>query len=218
MSRKNHRTRIYEDIRSRIQRGEIGRDDRLVDTMIAAELGVSRMPVREALMQLASEGYLEGTSRGFALPNLSHARIMEVFTLRRLLEPHAAASAAQARNEHDLAVMAEALAATESTLTTGEFEVLYRASEVFRNAWIDAIPNRELRETIRRYSGQIQSVRIATMRDPEAHRAIVSGQRALLDAISRRDALKAGERMLLFVFAGETSYLRLRVPEELAER
>ena len=102
MSRTSHRTRIHDALRSRLLQGEIAPDMRLVDHAIAAEMGVSRMPVREALMQLVSEGYLESTSRGFALPNLTPDRIAEVFVLRRLLEPHAVAGVARDRTEADL--------------------------------------------------------------------------------------------------------------------
>lgn len=52
------RERIYRLLRDRMQLGEIGADDRLVDHEIAASLDVSRMPVREALLQLKSEGFL----------------------------------------------------------------------------------------------------------------------------------------------------------------
>jgi len=216
MPRISHRKRIYEDVRGRILRGDFAPEDRLVDTVIAAEIGVSRMPVREALMQLVSEGYLEGTTRGFALPNLGHERILEVFALRRLLEPYAAARAAQARTEADLAAMRAAVDDAAGTLQTGKFETFYRASESFRNTWLAAVPNGELRQTILRYSGQVQSVRFATMRDPEAHRTIVAGQRDLLEAFARRDALAASDRMLRFVFAAEDSYARLRSVKQTA--
>lgn len=210
MTRQNHRTRIYQSFRNRIQRGEISPEDRLVDTVIAAELGVSRMPVREALMQLASEGYLEGTTRGFTLPSLSHPQIMEVFVLRRLLEPHAAALAAQSHTEGQHAVMAEAVADAVQTIESGDITLFYRASEIFRNTWLAAVPNGELRQTILRYLAQVQSVRLATMTDSHAHRIIVAGQQALLDTFTRRDAVGAGERMLRFVLEAEQSYLRLR--------
>ena len=219
--RQNHRIRIYEDIRARIQRGEIRRDDRLVDTAIAAERGVSRMPVREALMQLASEGYLEGTSRGFTLPNMEPERIREVFVLRRLLEPYAAASAAQSCDAQAIAVMGQAVEDAAATLVSDDVTEFYRASQVFRNTWLGAVPNTELRQTILRYMAQVQSVRFATMRDPLAHQIIVDGQRGLLEAFRRHDALAASERMLRFVMQGEESFARLNAeahPESLQSK
>ncbi|MCC5988161.1 MAG: GntR family transcriptional regulator [Pararhodobacter sp.] len=215
MPRKSHRRRIYEDYLGRIQRGEIGRQERLVDTAIAAELGVSRMPVREALMQLAHEGYLEGTTRGFTLPSLTHEQVLEFFELRRLLEPRAVATATQALDAGSLAAMRDAVRDAESTLSSGDIMLFFRASEVFRNAWLAAVPNRELRQTIQRYLGQVQSVRMATMRDRPTHEIIVEGQRQLLDAFHRRDAVAAADRMLRFVLQAEESYLRL-APESAA--
>lgn len=210
MSRINHRQRIHDTIRSRILRGEVAPDERLVDTAIAGEMGVSRMPVREALMQLVSEGYLESTTRGFALPRLGPDRIAEIFLLRRLLEPRAAASAAQVMGDADLDNLRRAFDESESTLGSADFETFYRASEAFRDAWLRAVPNNELRAAIQRYAGQVQAVRLATMRDPQAHRVIVAGQRELLERFECRDPLGAADRIERFVLEAEASWSRLR--------
>lgn len=214
MPRISHRQRLHDLIRRRILSGEITSETRLVDTTIAAEEGVSRMPVREALMQLVSEGYLEGTTRGFALPRFGPDRVGEVFLLRRLLEPRAAAIAAQNRTDVDLERMRDAVVESAGTLESGDFETFYRASEQFRNTWLDCVTNGELRGAIQRYSGQVQSVRLATMRDAEAHRTIVAGQKELLTAFAGRDALAASDRILAFVIEAEDSYRRLRTDSE----
>lgn len=207
MPRASHRTRVHETLRLRLLRGEVGPGDRLVDHAIAAEIGVSRMPVREALMQLVSEGYLESTSRGFALPNLTPERIAEVFVLRRLLEPHAVACVARDRTDEDLHVMRAGLAVAEAA---GEdVAAFHRASEAFRNAWLAAVRNSELRNAIQRYSGQVQSVRFATLPDPAARRTIVAGLRALLDAFEAQDGPRAADLLLRFVYDAETAYHRI---------
>ena len=129
--------------------------------------------------------------------------------MRRLLEPHAAASAAQARTPDDLAVLRDAVGETTATLDGKAFERFYRASEIFRNTWLRAVPNGELRTAIQRYSGQVQSVRLATMRDRAAHETVVAGQCALLRAFECRDALAAAERMLRFVIEAEDAFRRM---------
>ncbi|MDZ4086265.1 MAG: GntR family transcriptional regulator [Tabrizicola sp.] len=207
MSRTSHRTRIHEDLRLRLLRGEVGPDVRLVDHAIAAEMGVSRMPVREALMQLVSEGYLESTSRGFALPNLSPERMAEVFTLRRLLEPYAVACVARDRTEADLTAMQAAL--TVAVAAEGDVAGFHRGSEAFRNAWLVAVRNHELRHAIQRYSGQVQSVRFATLPDPEARRTIIAGLQALLSAVEVQDGPSASDLMLRFIYDAETAYHRI---------
>ncbi len=110
---------IYEEYLGRIQRGELAEEDRLVDTAIAAEFNVSRMPVRDALMRLAHEGYLASSTRGFTLPELTPRQILEIFELRRLIEPRAAALATYALTEEDLEAMARAVALSESTIESG---------------------------------------------------------------------------------------------------
>lgn len=207
MSRTSHRTRIHEALRLSLLRGEVGPEVRLVDHAIAEEMGVSRMPVREALMQLVSEGYLESTSRGFALPNLSPERIAEVFVLRRLLEPHAVASVARDRSEGDLEAMRAGLAVAEAA--GQDVAAFHRGSEAFRNAWLGAVRNSELRHAIQRYSGQVQSVRFATLPAPAARRTIVAGLRALLDAFEVQDGPRASDLILRFIYDAETAYHRL---------
>jgi len=205
---------IYRDVLGQIQRGEISTTDRLIDTAIAAERGVSRMPVRDALMRLEHEGYLSATTRGFMLPNLSHSEILDVFEIRRLLEPRAAAWAAQELDQDTLDRMEKAVVEAESTLETGDISLFYRASEVFRSGWLSAVPNLHLQNTIRRYLIQVQAVRIATMGDRGAHEVIVAGQKALLDAFKRRDSVAAADQMLRFVVAGETSFNELSLRDE----
>ena len=206
MSRSSHRQRIHDEIRARLLAGEIGPGDRLVDHVLAAGMGVSRMPVREALLQLTHEGYLDSTSRGFMLPSLSPQRVAEVFTLRKLLEPHAAALAAQARDPQRLQEMRAALDALTAAQGRGDVAAFHRAAETFRNAWIAAVPNAELRGAIQRYSAQVQQVRFATMADAAARATIARGLAVLLAAFEAGDALAAADRMQRFVHEAEAAH------------
>ena len=215
MAQDNLRDRIYREYLGRIRRGEIERETRLVDTAIAAQHGVSRMPVREALLRLTHEGYLVSTTRGFMLPQLSHDEILEIFELRRLLEPRAAARATPALTEAALERMRRAVADTHSTISSNDIMLFYNASEAFREAWLSAVPNTELRRSIQRFLGHVQAVRLATMRDPEAHKIIVLGQTRLLAAFEERDAVAVGDEMLDFVVAAAASYCKQRVETDL---
>lgn len=208
-SKRNLRDLIYEDYLGRIQHGLISRQDRLVDTAIAAEQNMSRMPVRDALMRLAHEGYLTATTRGFMLPDLGRDQVLEIFEIRRLLEPRAASLATMAMTEETLAEMSRAVEQAAGTVESGDIRLFYKASEVLRNGWLSAVPNAELRRTILRYLAQVQTVRMATMRDPTAHRVIVAGQRDLLAAFTSRDPVRAGDTMLRFVMEAEASFLEL---------
>jgi hypothetical protein len=84
----------------------------------------------------------------------------------------------------------------------------HRGAEAFRNAWLDAVANTELRHAIQRYSGQVQSVRFATLPDAQARRIILDGLMALLRAFEAGDGPAAQDRMLRFIYDAEDSYRR----------
>jgi DNA-binding GntR family transcriptional regulator len=76
-------------LRERILRGELKAGDQLVQHTIATELGLSRIPVREALRQLEAEGLVKIIDhRGALVASLSADEILEMFEVRMLLESH----------------------------------------------------------------------------------------------------------------------------------
>lgn len=206
--RQNLRDQIYEALIQRIRSGAFGWEDRFIDVALAAELGVSRMPARDALMRLAAEGYLEPTTRGFVLPRLTPAEVLEVFELRRLLEPRAAALAAQSMTAAAITRMETAVRSGTQAAVMGDGPGHFSASEAFRDAWLEVVPNRVLSQSIRRYFVQVQNVRLLTMRDAATLTVILQGQRDLLAAHRAGDAVAASDRMLRFVIEGEQSFRR----------
>jgi DNA-binding GntR family transcriptional regulator len=86
----------YIAIRDRIDDGRLARGTRLHQEDLAAELGVSRTPVREALRRLAAEGRVELlTNRGARVADIDLAAMPEPYEARLVIEPGAAALAAR---------------------------------------------------------------------------------------------------------------------------
>lgn len=158
-------------------------------------------------MRMAHEGYLEPTTRGFMLPSLTRAEILEVFDLRRLLEPRAAALAALALTGRQLKELEQALADATRAVQIGDVEALFKASERFRNGWLGVVPNSALRNVIQRYMGQVQVVRTMTFKERSNHPVIVTGNSRLYDAFFQRNSVAAADSMLRFVFEGEAACL-----------
>ncbi|WP_299057372.1 GntR family transcriptional regulator [uncultured Nocardioides sp.] len=85
----------YAAIRQEILRGERAAGEWLREEDLAASLGVSRTPVREALRRLASEGLVRHERhRGVQVESWSLADLDEIFSLRSVLEPWGCALAA----------------------------------------------------------------------------------------------------------------------------
>lgn len=205
----NLRGQVYENLRRRIQRAEIGPDDRLVDLEIAASLGMSRMPVREALLQLTNEGYLVGTSRGFAIPTLTPADIAEVFEVRRLLEPRAAASVVSHLSAATEKKLEAAVRATERAVGVKSGQDLMLANAAFREAWLAEVRNRRLAATIGRFADHVQVVRYGTLFDPATQRIVLQALKGLLEAFETRDSLAVHDRMQSFIAKAEETFFAL---------
>jgi DNA-binding GntR family transcriptional regulator len=199
----------YEAIVRRLRSGQIGPGDRIVDTAIAAEFNMSRMPAREALLRLVNEGYLVGSTRGFRLPELTQADVLEIFEIRKILEPRAAALAAVALVPEQIEQLESAFSEARAGLQAGNAKMLFDANVRFRDVWLDAVPNRRLVAMIERFFDQVNAVRIATLHDAEARQLSVAIGETLLTGFRRGDSLYVFEQMYSFVEAARVKFVAL---------
>lgn len=96
--------KAYLAIRGKLGRGELRPGDRLVNRSLAAEIGISFTPVREAINQLASEGLVEYVrGAGAYVRRIDRSELAQLFDLRDCLEPFAAEQAAQHISGEELA-------------------------------------------------------------------------------------------------------------------
>jgi DNA-binding GntR family transcriptional regulator len=103
-------SQIAGRIREKILSGAYAPGTALLQDSIAAEFGVSKIPVREALVHLRSEGLVDiFAHRGFQVRPLSAAEVAEVFRVRLLLEPDAVAEGARRASQEDRASAEDAL-------------------------------------------------------------------------------------------------------------
>jgi DNA-binding GntR family transcriptional regulator len=87
ISRVPLRDEVYHRILAQIQRGDLPAGSRVRDGVLAGQLGVSRTPVREALLRLVREGVLDTTlGRGFRVRALDPAGLREVGEILGVLE------------------------------------------------------------------------------------------------------------------------------------
>ncbi|CAE6855838.1 hypothetical protein R69746_07573 [Paraburkholderia aspalathi] len=186
--KQNIRERVYQYVREKIRKGEVTFEHKLVDHEIAALLGVSRMPVREALLQMKSEGLLEGTARGFMLRRFTPTDIANIFETRLLLEPTAACEACRYATLEGLGRMRSAIAAAEQAYSSNDSARFIEASEAFRAAWVSMVPNPHLVQTIDRLRDHVEAVRLATLRDRDVQKTALENNRAILDSFLQADA------------------------------
>ncbi len=87
LERRPLRDDVYADLRERIVHGEFASGARLSDVPLSSELGVSRTPVREALLRLTQAGFLEAdVGRGFTVRALSAQDVRNSYPIVATLE------------------------------------------------------------------------------------------------------------------------------------
>ena len=204
------REQVYTHLRTRMQKGDVGPEDRLVDYEIAAELAVSRMPVREALLQLKNEGLLEGTSRGFVLRRFTPADITQIFEIRLLLEPAAAAEACKNASLEAIARMKVASDASEKAHNDDDIVAYMAANSAFRSTWISQVPNTHLAEMINRLAAHFEAVRLATLRNPTYRASSLESTQRITAAFLEHDPQKAIEGVQYNLRSSAASYYAMR--------
>jgi len=125
---------VYEVLREGILKGVFQPGERMRQDQLAEAIGVSRIPVRSALMQLESEGLITfNPYRGAVVNKLSAKEMREIYELRALLEAHALRKAVDVMTPERLAHL-EQLAVELNAIKDGE-EFLTRRNEFYRELY-----------------------------------------------------------------------------------
>jgi DNA-binding GntR family transcriptional regulator len=186
ISRSSLGQQVYLDILQRIQRGSLASGSKLRDTTIAAELGVSRTPVREALTRLAWEGLLSAdTGRGFRLSALDPVELREIGFILAALEPLALDQSPDPSAER-LGRLSEVVRRLEQT--RGDITGCIELDDEFHRVLLADCPNHRLRSLA-------DSLRRGLRR--YLHHYLERGGRVSLSSLPHSkivDALRKGDR------------------------
>ena len=123
LKRQTVSEQVAEYISDMIVKGEFSGGQQIRQEAIAEELGVSRIPVREALLILEASGLIVNRPhRSAVVAELSVNDAHDVFNSRLLIEPFLVAKAAERRSEEDVTVARRAMEAYERAILNGSAE------------------------------------------------------------------------------------------------
>jgi DNA-binding GntR family transcriptional regulator len=141
---------VTERIRGRILDGTLKPGERLVEDRLSTELGVSRVPVREALRGLSAEGLVTLLPRrGATVVEVTPESVAELVEVRALLEGLNARLAAQRHDPEIVTQLKETLARGNEAAKTGTAEELARLNAEFHERLAEASRNSVLSDVMR---------------------------------------------------------------------
>jgi DNA-binding GntR family transcriptional regulator len=190
------RESVLTALRERILRRELRPGDRLVERELAAELGVSRTPVRECLLVLQMEGLADtAPGLGVVVRDIASGEVREALAVRGALDALAAREACEQRREEDLVLLEAALRLHELALRELDLDHIAHADREFHARIYAAAHNGTLAGVRSRFAlyetfyfhGDVYRF------TPPALARSLSRHRQILSAIGARDA-QAAER------------------------
>ena len=186
---------VHEAIKARIIDGRLPPGAKVLEAELALELGLSRTPVREALIRLQSEGFCEpAPPRGLRVAPLSMRDVREINEVLACLEAEAAGRLA---NRHpgpeEMAQLDAAIAAMDAALEAEDRAAWSEADLRFHRLILELCGNRHLAQTARLFLEKAHRVRLLTT--PLRERPVYSNvnHAAVVEAVRRGDAQTALE-------------------------
>ncbi len=185
----------YAALKHRIIHNELPSGYQALEKELALSLGMSRTPVREALIRLENEGFVEVIPRrGMRVKPLTVEDIREISVVLACLEAEAAEMLAARRPGPDeVARLEEAIADMDAALEADDMDAWARADYNFHWLLIEMCGNRHLAEVARNFLDKAHRFRLLTM--PYRERPVYSNvnHAAVVEAVRRGDAQSALE-------------------------
>ncbi|MFP4273711.1 MAG: GntR family transcriptional regulator [Paracoccaceae bacterium] len=193
---------VYDQLIEAIMNQQIGAHDRLVQEKLAAELQISRTPVREALMRLETEGVLEATrSGGFRLVQMKEDEVKNLYEARAAIEAQSAWLLAGRADRATLDAL-RSLIAREEDLTNPTTRDYFAANRNIHRAFVEVTGNRILLEMFDNIWGRAMAFHaFATLQNVEIAKSL-GDHLALVDHIAAGDPAAAHNAFICHIEDG----------------
>jgi DNA-binding GntR family transcriptional regulator len=183
-------------LRSAILRGDLEPNTLHAVHTVAERLGVSRTPVREALIRLATEGLVSvQRNRGFVVLRHSSEDLCEIFSLRLLLEVPAARAAAALASPADIEALEANVARMREAMGRGDAERFLREDRQFHRTLLSVSGNERLAEFVDSLRNVVLNRGVSTANRTESIEEILEPHLELLRLVRDHEPEEAAASM-----------------------
>ncbi|KQW61114.1 MULTISPECIES: GntR family transcriptional regulator [unclassified Ensifer] len=187
--------KAYANIKRRILDLTLPPGELLSETRLAAEFGLSRTPVREALKRLENEGLVDVVpQQGSFVSPIRREFLMDAQFARAALECALVCQASGTRSDKDLAILDANLSAQRQAAENGDFDTLYRLDEEMHEALALAAGRPHIWSLISDIKIHMDRARKLTLR-PDHVPTLLAQHQAIIDAVRAQDNAAAEQAM-----------------------
>lgn len=183
---------VFHTLREAILRGDLQPGERLMELQLAAKLGVSRTPIREAIRMLEQEGLAVTMPRkGAEVAKMTLKGMEDVLEIRGALDELASQLACERITEEQLERLEARKQEFERSLKSGDLKLIAEADVNFHDVIYEATGNPKLVSLLNNLREQIYRYRVEYIKDAKNHPILIKEHEAIYQSLLARNPEEA---------------------------
>lgn len=176
----------------RLEQGKLHNEKRLAEV-----LGVSRTPVREALLELSREGMVSFVpSKGVKVLKITPKQVQEVFELRRIIEGYIIKSVSKQLTPADLKKIEKILGKQDRSASKDEELSFIEMDKEFHLFMASKMGNQQIEAILQNLRDQIHLMGIRAIKDQSRSQQVLKEHQRIFSALKKKDAKRAHEELM----------------------
>ena len=187
---------VFNTLREAILKGELKPGERLMELQLAAKLGVSRTPIREAIRKLELEGLVLMIPRkGAEVAKISEKSLRDVLEVRRSLEELAIELACQRMSDSDIEDLELAQNAFREAVTAGDAMTIAETDEHYHDIIYNGTGNNRLVQILNNLREQMYRYRVGYLKDENNYPTLMKEHKDIVEGLVRKNKTQVTETM-----------------------
>lgn len=179
---------VFHTLRAAIMRGDLKPGERLMELQLAAKLGVSRTPIREAIRMLEQEGLAITIPRkGAEVARMTEKDMEDVLQIRVTLEELAGRVACEKITPEELHQLEAAMKDFDEKTKTGDLIEIAKADEIFHDIIYKAADNAQLMYLVGKLREKMYRYRVEYLKDESTYVTLVKEHKEIFYGLQNND-------------------------------
>ena len=179
---------VFNTLREAILKGELKPGERLMELQLAAKLGVSRTPIREAIRMLEQEGLAVTIPRkGAEVARMTEKDMEDVLQIRDALDELAASIACEQISEEELAELRHTMHEFEESTKTGDVKRIAESDVRFHDIIYHATRNVKLENMLNNLREQMYRYRVEYLKDEKNFPILIREHSQIVEGLTAKD-------------------------------
>ena len=179
---------VFNTLREAILKGELKPGERLMELQLAARLGVSRTPIREAIRMLEQEGLaVTIPRRGAEVAKMTEKDMQDVLQVREALDELAASIACEMISKEELEQLEQAMKDFELAISTKDVKSIADTDMIFHDIIYHATRNPKLVTILNNLREQMYRYRVEYLKDEKNYPILLKEHREIVEGFTAKN-------------------------------